>query len=113
MKTKLKLHSAQRNELTRIFRNLLREEKFYDSWGPTLKGYYEDSIVWYFTPFKGTIEMLPPIECDVREERDEDENLINVVYKFKMELNFNGIKDLKRSILLEREINKGSLDSVV
>jgi len=113
MKTELKLHTAQRNELTRIAKNLLREEKFYDIWGQYLKGYCENSIEWYFLPFKGTADVLPPVQCDVREERDDKDNLINVVYKFKIKLTPSAIKDSTHSVEIEFELNKGTIDAIV
>lgn len=113
MKTDVKFTVAQRNELARIFKEMLRDEKMYEVWGPAIKAFYEESISWYFNPFKATFDKIPPLTCDIREDRDEKDNLLNVVYKFRIELVFSAIKEMRRTIVLEKEINKGSLDNVV
>ena len=109
--TELKLNQAQRDKLAQIFKGMLRDEKFYDSWGPTLKSLHEEAIVWYFTPFKGN--NLPPVPCDSREELDDDGNVVDVSYKFKLELTITLIKELKRIVVLEKEIKQASLNGYV
>lgn len=113
MKTKVKFNIAQRNELARIFKEMLRDEKVYTTWGPSLKAFYEEHIAWYFNPFLATYDKLPEVECELREERDDKDVLINVVYRFRLELVFSAIKEMRRTLVLEKEINKRSLDNVV
>ena len=113
MKAELRLSGAQRSMLASVFKNMLRDEKMYDIWGPTIKSFYEENITWYFTPFKATLDKLPPIECDQRDDKDDKGNVIKTIYKFRIELIFNTIKEMRRTIVLEKEITKGSIDNVV
>lgn len=111
MKTEIKLNIAQRNEMARIFKSMLREEKFWEVWGPQIKAFYEQYIDWYFIPFKGN--ELPPIQCNQRELSDKDRNITDIIYKFTIELTFNTIKDMNRSIVMEQEMSKSSIDMIV
>lgn len=111
MKTEIKLTVAQRQELARIFKNMLRDEKMYDAWGPAVKGLYEQTIEWYFVPFKAND--LPAIECEQREVTNDKREVIDVIYKFKLDLVFPFAKELRRSILLEKEMKKAAIDGIV
>lgn len=113
MKIELILNTGQRTELARIFRSMLREQKMYAIWGPELKGFYEQSIDWFFIPFKGSYTMFPPVECDQRDIKNDDGIVIDTVYKFRMDIVFPQIKQFKdRSIILEKELKKVFLDGI-
>lgn len=111
MKIQKKMTLAQRQEMARIFKNMLRDEKMYDAWGPAIKGLYEQTIEWFFVPFKSND--LPAIECDQREITNDKREVIDVIYKFKLTLVFPFASELRRSIVLEKEIKQASLDGII
>ncbi len=113
MKVDLKLDIAKRSHLASIFCSMFRSEKIYQAMGPELKGFYEQTIKWYFTPFRAVYTKLPPITADQKDIKNDDDIVVDTIYTFELELVFNAVKGMNRSLKFEKEIRKGALDNVV
>lgn len=112
MTTKIELNQAQRAYLAHVFVDELSNHKCYAMMGSTYKSIFGDLIRFYFMPFKSMV--LPPIDVEQTEEKDDKDNILNIFLKFTLELDllpFITNSDMK--LVITKTINKAQLDGVV